>query len=145
MPEFVRELIAAWRLETRSRERIFKTASYTSSNTCARPGTYAVVKPDRCQYGFVVRQCVLKIDHYCPLVNNVVGFSNSSFFVLFLFFVLLYCIVLCIYKSVVLHQVLVDEVGSFMVDWKHWSESDKECSVCYYCKISHSIYVFLFR
>lgn len=50
------------------------------------------MKPDRCHYCSVVKQCVLKMDHYCPWVNNCVGFSNYKFFVLFLFYGLLYCL-----------------------------------------------------
>ncbi|XP_062513630.1 palmitoyltransferase ZDHHC2-like isoform X2 [Corticium candelabrum] len=49
-----------------------------------------VLKPDRCKYCSVSRQCVLKMDHFCPWVNNTVGFSNYKSFLLFLFYTQIY-------------------------------------------------------
>lgn len=42
-------------------------------------------KPDRTHHCSACGQCVLKMDHHCPWINNCVGFFNQKFFYLFLF------------------------------------------------------------
>ena len=67
------------------------------------------IKPDRSHYcsgkiclpfGFlylllVVKKVVLKMDHFCPWVNNCIGWSNYKFFILFLFYAFTYCLYVC--------------------------------------------------
>lgn len=50
------------------------------------------VKPDRAHHCSVCGECVLKMDHHCPWVNNCVSFTNYKFFILFLGYALLYCL-----------------------------------------------------
>ncbi|KAL3289382.1 hypothetical protein HHI36_022813 [Cryptolaemus montrouzieri] len=50
------------------------------------------IKPDRAHHCSVCGECVLKMDHHCPWVNNCVSFTNYKFFILFLGYSLIYCI-----------------------------------------------------
>lgn len=41
-------------------------------------------KPDRSHYCSATERCVLRMDHYCPWLNNTVGYANHKFFLQFL-------------------------------------------------------------
>jgi len=49
----------------------------------SKPNMY---KPDRAHYCRMLGRCVLKMDHFCPWLNNCIGFKNHKFFVLFIFY-----------------------------------------------------------
>ncbi|XP_044257692.1 palmitoyltransferase ZDHHC15B isoform X1 [Tribolium madens] len=51
-----------------------------------------VIKPDRTHHCSVCGECVLKMDHHCPWINNCVCFTNYKFFLLFLGYALFYCV-----------------------------------------------------
>lgn len=53
---------------------------------CRKCGIY---KPPRSHFDSVTRRLVLEFDHFCPWVNNAVGFFNRKFFVLFVTYVAL--------------------------------------------------------
>ncbi|ODM90524.1 Palmitoyltransferase ZDHHC2 [Orchesella cincta] len=53
-----------------------------------------IIKPDRAHHCSVCGYCVLKMDHHCPWVNNCVCFDNYKFFILFLAYAFLYCVVI---------------------------------------------------
>ncbi|CAG9759790.1 unnamed protein product [Ceutorhynchus assimilis] len=55
-----------------------------------------MIKPDRTHHCSVCGECVLKMDHHCPWINNCVCFTNYKFFVLFLGYALFYCIYICL-------------------------------------------------
>lgn len=50
------------------------------------------VKPDRTHHCSVCGDCILKMDHHCPWVNNCISFTNYKFFLLFLVYSLIYCL-----------------------------------------------------
>ncbi|CAG0883187.1 unnamed protein product [Cyprideis torosa] len=50
------------------------------------------LKPDRAHHCSLCRQCVLKLDHHCPWINNCVNWNNYKFFMLFLLYALCYCL-----------------------------------------------------
>eukprot|EP00750_Incisomonas_marina_P027941 INCI6290.2.p1 GENE.INCI6290.2~~INCI6290.2.p1 ORF type:complete len:517 (-),score=86.47 INCI6290.2:1181-2659(-) len=45
-----------------------------------------VFKPDRTHHCRMMQRCVLRMDHYCPWINNTLGFDNMKFFILVLFY-----------------------------------------------------------
>lgn len=71
-----------------------------------------IIKPDRCHHCSVCDQCILKMDHHCPWVNNCVGYRNYKFFVLFLMYALLFCL-----------YVAVTTLPFFIQFWKEISSN----------------------
>ncbi|KAI8098373.1 DHHC palmitoyltransferase-domain-containing protein [Gilbertella persicaria] len=48
-------------------------------------------KPPRAHHCRHCGQCVLRMDHHCPWIGNCVGFANYSYFVRFVFSVMICC------------------------------------------------------
>ncbi|WVQ75214.1 hypothetical protein IAR50_004826 [Cryptococcus sp. DSM 104548] len=53
-------------------------------------------KPERTHHCSVCKRCVLQMDHHCPWINNCVGLHNQRHFVLFMAWLALACLVLCV-------------------------------------------------
>ena len=47
-------------------------------------------KPARAHHSRHLDRCVFRMDHVCPWINNVVGYSNQKFFILFLAYVIVF-------------------------------------------------------
>lgn len=50
------------------------------------------IKPDRTHHCSICYDCILKMDHHCPWVNNCISFTNYKYFLLFLVYSLIYSI-----------------------------------------------------
>merc|ERR1712228_479761 len=54
-------------------------------------GVTGLALPPRAQYDAVLDAVVLEYDHYCPFVNNAIGYGNYRYFVLFLAYMVVGC------------------------------------------------------
>ncbi|EPZ33521.1 Zinc finger, DHHC-type, palmitoyltransferase domain-containing protein, partial [Rozella allomycis CSF55] len=77
-------------------------------------------KPDRCHHCSVCKKCVLKMDHHCPWVNNCVGFKNYKFFILFLWYLSLYCLSILIVLAPAIADVSRDLSKNWDTDNLQW-------------------------
>jgi len=68
----------------------------------------AMYKPDRAHYCRVMQRCVLKMDHFCPWLNNCIGFYNHKFFVLFV----AYMALITVFMVFVMTPVFVNIVSN---------------------------------
>ena len=90
---------------------------------CKRP------KPDRTHHCRITGTCILRMDHFCPWVNNCVGFHNHKFFVLFCF----WCTILCFYAAVTIAITI-----TVRTTWNitSWNAGDVQSAVVlFYCGI----------
>ena len=79
----------------------------------SKPNVY---KPDRAHFCKMLVRCVLKMDHFCPWLNNCIGFHNHKYFYLFI----LYMATLCVFMLVTMTPMFVHDVTSMeevMIDF----------------------------
>lgn len=50
-------------------------------------------KPDRTHHCRSCKKCILRMDHHCPWFSSCIGFRNHKFFVQFLSYVILLCLI----------------------------------------------------
>ena len=50
-------------------------------------------KPGRAHHDSVTGRCIVKFDHFCPWVGNAVGATNHKFFVLFVGYTMVSCLI----------------------------------------------------
>lgn len=70
-------------------------------------------KPERAHHCSVSRRCIMKMDHYCIWVVNCVGLLNYKFFLLFL----VYTWVACILAASILAPTIVEYFHGGMESW----------------------------
>jgi palmitoyltransferase len=71
--------------EIRREVQLSLGVSYKFCKTCR------CVKPPRAHHDTITGKCVYEMDHYCPWMNNVVGYNNYVYFILFLGHLLIGC------------------------------------------------------
>jgi len=79
----------------------------------SKPNMY---KPDRAHFCKMLGRCVLKMDHFCPWLNNCIGFYNHKFFYLFI----MYMASLTMFMLVTMTPTFVHDVTSMdevMIDF----------------------------
>ncbi|KAJ3437850.1 palmitoyltransferase zdhhc16 [Anaeramoeba flamelloides] len=65
------------------------------------------VKPPRTRHDRISNSCVLRLDHFCPWLNNTIGYHNHKFFILFL----IYLSIGCLYAIYLTFPSFLQELG----------------------------------
>tara|TARA_B110001452_G_scaffold8088_2_gene7120 strand:+ start:2294 stop:3181 length:888 start_codon:yes stop_codon:yes gene_type:complete len=135
-------------LETGERTRLMPAVLQTqekkhdgSVRICrkSRPPMY---KPDRAHYCRVMQRCVLKMDHFCPWLNNCIGFYNHKFFVLFV----CYMAMITVFMVVVMTPVFVNIVSNMEQITLDLKDQEFHVSLTYLmlCLLSAGLTAFFF-
>lgn len=68
-----------------------------------------VVKPDRAHHDSVTNTCILKFDHYCPIISTPIGHNNYKPFLLFILYTALEALFAAIVTAVELRRFVNDD------------------------------------
>lgn len=74
-------------------------------------------KPDRAHHCSQAGRCVLRMDHFCPWVNQTVGLRNHKHFFLFLLWTSILCLFAC---TVLILTLVLREPGMDLIQWTAW-------------------------
>ena len=81
---------------------IFSKIYETKPDGCARICIRCLkTKPDRCHHCSICNNCIRKMDHHCPWLNNWIGFNNYKYF----FNTIFYCSLSSILASLTYWEV----------------------------------------
>lgn len=78
--------------QLRTAVNVAPNVSYRFCKTCKN------IKAPRVHHDSVTGKCVYEMDHFCPWMNNTVGYFNYRYFLLFMFYLMIAC-VYCVYLS----------------------------------------------
>ena len=77
---------------TESKQRT-RGGKYRYCRTCR------AFKPDRAHHSSAIGRCVLRFDHFCPWVNNAIGFGNHKTFILFVLYIGLAAVIAAVFSG----------------------------------------------
>ena len=76
------------------------------------------LRTERVHHCSTCQKCVYKLDHHCPWINNCVGFYNSKFFFLFLFY--LWWLTLVGFVVITYNQFYSGKKPNILFPWLPW-------------------------
>jgi len=82
-------------------------------------------KPPRAHHCKTCRQCIFRMDHHCPWINNCVGLGNQKLFILFLGYTTL--------SAAVTFVILLVSAAFWLWSQKSWSDAPHPSSVALVC------------
>ncbi|CAL8263296.1 unnamed protein product [Lota lota] len=92
--------------------------------------TCKIFRPPRASHCSICDNCVDRFDHHCPWVGNCVGKRNYRFF--YLFTLSLSLLTIYIFTFDIVHVVMQNHAGSFLISLKMCASTVLEVLVCFF-------------